>query len=286
MSIVTYLIAAAVFAYAFPSFRAGGSSRRPYAPLSAALGLAFLGLPALAVATPTTATITLKGVPIPVNPSAAHSPVYPGTGNILGAGTAVEGELKISGTEYGGFPPPLTHVTFLAPAGAKLHPQGFVTCPDATLESHEVSGCPKQSIASPLGSVSGVVSFGGTRVHETLTLQVFFAAGGDLAFYAEGRSPTVIEIVGKGSFTNAGGIFGPEFNAVVPLVETVPEAPYGIVESGRLKIGAAFKQGKQLIPYISLPKKCPKGGFPVRVELKFLTEEQVTINTTMPCPKK
>jgi hypothetical protein len=257
-----------------------------YGALSANLSFVVLGLPALAAATPTTAALTLKIVPIPVNPSIANSPVYQGTGDILGAGAAVEGELKISGTEYGGFPPPLTHVTFFAPAGTKLHPQGFATCPDATLESHEVSRCPKRSIASPVGSVSGVVSFGGTRVHETLTLQVFFAPGGEIAFYAEGRSPAVIEILGEGSFTNSGGIFGPEFNAVVPLVETVPEAPYGVVESVRLKVGAAFKQGKQLISYVSLPQKCAKGGFPVRVELKFLIGEPVTINTRIPCPKR
>jgi hypothetical protein len=262
-----------------------GFSGAHFAAGLAAIGIV-LGVPAMAGATPTAATLWLKGVPIPVNPSAANSPVYPGTGDVLGAGTAVEGELKISGTEYGGFPPPLTHVTFLAPAGAKLHPQGFVTCPDATLESHQVSKCPKRSIASPLGSVSGVVSFGGTRVHEHLTLQVFFAPGGELAFFAEGVTPALIEILGKGSFTTAGGLFGPEFQAAVPLVETVPEAPYGVVESVRLKIGAAFKQGKKLISYINLPKKCPKGGFPVRAELKFLIGEPVTINTKMPCPRR
>jgi hypothetical protein len=75
----------------------------------------------------------VKGVPIPVNPAVANGRTYPGTGNILGAGTAVEAEYRITGTEYGGFPPPLTGVTFLAPAGAKLHPQGFATCPSAIL---------------------------------------------------------------------------------------------------------------------------------------------------------
>ena len=133
-----------------------------------------------------------------------NGPTYPGTGNILGAGTAVEGEVKISGSEYGGFPPPVTGVTFFAPAGVKLHPQGFTTCSDAILESHEVAHCPKKSFASSIGSVSGVVSFGATRVHEALTLQGFFAPGGELAFYAEGRSPTVIEVMGKASVTTGG----------------------------------------------------------------------------------
>jgi hypothetical protein len=248
--------------------------------------VALLLLPATAGATPTSVTLKVKGVPIPIDPAAAHSPTYPGTGSTLGAGTAVEAEYKISGTEYGGFPPPLTGVSFLAPAGAKLHPQGFATCPVAILESHEVEHCPKRSVASPVGSVGGVVSFGATRVHETLTLQAFFAPGGELAFFAEGRSPAEIEIMSKGAFTNAGGEFGPRITAPVPLVETVPGAPYGVVEVVKVKVGAAFKQGKQLISYATLPKRCPKGGFPVRSELRFLTGEPVTVNTKMPCPSK
>lgn len=249
------------------------------------LAVAALGLPAAAGAAPTV-TLKVKPVPIPVNPSAANSPTYPGTGNILGAGAAVEAEYKISGTEYGGFPPPLTGVTFLSPAGSKLTTKGFTTCPNAVLESHEVSNCPKKSVASPVGSAEGVVSFGSTRVHESLTVQAFFAPGGGLAFYSEGRSPAVIELLVKGGFTNAGGAFGPKLSTEIPLVETVPGAPYGVVEKIKVKVGAAIKQGKKLISYATLPKTCPKGGFPVRSELKFLIGEPVTVNVKVPCPKK
>ena len=37
---------------------------------------------------------------------------------------------------------------------------------------------------------------------------------------------------------------------------------------------------------ITLPKKCPKGGFPIRAEFKFLIGEPVAVNTTTPCPSK
>ncbi|HTA96204.1 MAG TPA: hypothetical protein VK730_01000 [Solirubrobacteraceae bacterium] len=225
-------------------------------------------------------------MPIAVDPEAVNGPTYPGTGDTLGAGTAVEGEIKISGSEYGGFPPPVTGVTFLAPAGVKLHPQGFNTCSEAILESHEITHCPKKSFASSIGSVAGVVSFGATRVHEALTLQAFFAPGGELAFYAEGRSPAVIEVMGKASITSGGDGFGPKFSANVPLVETVPGAPYGVVEAAKITVGAAFVQTGKLISYITLPKKCPRGGFPVRAQLTFLIGEPVTVDTKMPCPTK
>ena len=47
------------------------------------------------------------------------------TGNILGAGAALQVQYTINGTEYGGFPPPLIGVNFFTPAGTKLHPQGL-----------------------------------------------------------------------------------------------------------------------------------------------------------------
>jgi hypothetical protein len=250
------------------------------------LGLLALDWPVAADATPTAVTLKIRGVPISVNPGQANSPTYPGTGNTLGGGTAVEAEYRISGSEYGGFPPPLTGVTFLAPAGARVHPQGFATCSTAILESHEVGRCPKKSVASSVGSVSGVVSFGATRVHENLSLQAFFAPGGELAFYAEGRSPAVIEFISEGGFTNAGGAFGPKLSAAVPLVETVPGAPYGVVETAKLTVGAAFMQHGKLVSYATLPRKCPRGGFPVRSELRFLTGEPVTVDAKMPCPAK
>ncbi len=251
-----------------------------------ALGLCLLFGPEVAQATPTAVTFKVRGVPIPVDPSAANSRTYPGTDNILGGPTAAEGEVRISGTEYGGFPPPLTGVTLQAPAGVKLHPQGFATCSSAILESHEVAHCPKRSAVSSGGSAAGVVSFGGTRVHENLTLQVFFAPNGEFAFYAEGRTPAVIEVLGKASVTYPGGEFGPDITAAVPLVETVPGAPYGVVETAKLTVGAAFMQKGKLISYITLPKTCPKGGFPVRAELRFLIGEPVTVNTDMPCPSR
>ena len=249
------------------------------------LAVATLGLPATAGAAPAV-TLKVKAVAIPKNPSSNGGPTYPGTGNIFGAGTDVEAEITISGTEYGGFPSPLTGVTFYTPPGSKLTTKGFTSCSAATLESHEVQKCPKKSFAGPKGYAKGVVAFGGTRVHETLTVQPFFESGGNLAFYAEGREPAVIELLSTGKFSSPSSGFGPVLTTEVPLVLTVPGAPYGSVESIKVKVGAAFKQGKKLISYGTLPKKCAKGGFPVKAELKFFSGETVTASVKAPCPKK
>jgi hypothetical protein len=242
----------------------------------AVLGLAVLGLSASASAAP---TVTLKAVAVPIKG-------FPGTGNILGAGAAVQAEYTISGTEYGGFPPPLIGVTFYLPAGSKLHPQGFVTCAPSVLEKGGWKPCPKKSAAGPRGEASGIVSFGTERVGETVGVYPFFAPGGGLEFWAEGTSPVSVEILSKGKFTNAAPPFGPKLSVEVPLVESVPGALDASIQTIKVKVGAAYKQGKKTISYGTLPSKCPKGGFPVKSELTFLGGAVVPAEYKAPCPKK
>ena len=132
----------------------------------------------------------------------------------------------------------------------------------------------------------GVVSFGGTRVEEKATIKSFFAPGGGLAFYTEGTSPAQLEVLATGNFSTAPLPFGPKLTVPVPLVETVPGAPYASVLSIKGKVGAAVKKGKKLISYGTVPKKCPRGGFPAKTELKFLSGETSTASIKVPCPRK
>jgi hypothetical protein len=262
---------------------------RPHA-LSLVVGLACLaiaavGLPGTALAAPNV-TVKAKILPVLKNPASPKGGSYPKTGNILGAGASVEAQMTISGTEYGGYPSPLTGVVVYLPSGTKLHPQGFATCSLAILESHEVQNCPKKSVASPKGEVLGVVSFGTTRVQEKATVQAFFTPGGNLGFYTEGREPTVLEILSTGRFSGASNPFSQKLTAVVPLVSTVPGAPYASVLSIKIRVGAAYMKGKKLISYGTVPSKCPKGGFPAKTELKYLSGETSTASIKVPCPKK
>jgi hypothetical protein len=242
------------------------------------LGLAAVLLPGVAAATPKV-TLVAKAVPIKG---------FPGTGNILGAGAAVEAKYTIQGTEStGGVVSQLTHVNFYLPAGTKLHPQGFVTCAPATLENVGPSGCPKKSQASPVGSAGVVDPIGGELVKENATLQAFFAPGGGLQFYVNAASPISAQlVVSKGGFAPTGRPYGLKLSAEVQLVQSVPGAPPVSTESINIKVGAAYKKGKKTISYGTLPKKCPKGGFPVKSELTFATGETVSVSYKAPCPAK
>jgi hypothetical protein len=249
------------------------------------LVLSFI-LGAIAV-TPATAapTVRLKARAVPI-PNFRH------TGNILGAGAALQAELTISGTEYGGFPPPLMGVNFYLPTGARIHSQGFRTCSQATLTNGGPAACSRGSMAGPVGHASGVVAFGSERVREQVTIQSFFTSNG-LLFYTEGHSPVQLEFVSPGRYVHLGGGrgFGPELITAVPLVETVPGAPDASVETINVKVGTAMRSHGRTIYYGTMPKRCPRGGFPVKAELMFaglggLAPQTVTATYKAPCPHR
>jgi len=233
-----------------------------------------------------TPTVKLKAEFVPV-------PGFRGTGNILEAGAALHSEWTIEGTEYGGFPPPVVGINLYLPSGTTIEPAGFPTCEKSVLEQKGPSGCPHSSAAGPVGSVLGIVSFGSERVEESATLQTFYAPGGGLQDYIEGHSPVFLEVLPAGHFVNLGGAggYGPELSTEVPLVSTVPGAPFASIRSINEKWGSAIKSGKT-IHYITVPGSCPSGGFPIKAEVIFdeagsdpPVPEAVTAIYKAPCPK-
>jgi hypothetical protein len=247
----------------------------------ALLGLAVLCLPLAASAAP---VVTFKAVAVPI-------PGFPHTGNIRGAGTALRLEYKIAGTEYGGFPPPLIGVNFYTPAGSKIDTHGFKTCSPAALEKIGPSACPSKSKVTLAGEALGVVSFGSERVDERVSIKGFFAPGGGLQFYTQGTSPVALEFISAGHFLNTGGPYAQKFITAVPLVETVPGAPDASALSIKVTVGAAYRKGKKTVYYGREPKKCPKGGLPLKSELVFaalggLPQQTVNVSYKAPCPRK
>ncbi len=251
---------------------------------AAALALALVVLPAAASALP---KVKFKAIPVPIQG-------FRGTGNILGAGAALQAEYSIEGTEYGGFPPPIIGVNFYFPKGTVLHPSGFPTCAKATIEQIGPKGCKGSSHAGPTGKVLGIVSFGSERVEEVATLESFYSPSGGVEFFTDGHTPTTLEVLSSGHYVNLGGAggYGPELITAVPLVSTVPGAPYASVEKISVKAGSAYKKHGKTIYYGRVPKKCPKGGFPIKTEVIFAengetsTPETVTATYKSPCPRK
>ncbi len=251
----------------------------------AVIALAALALPSLVSGAP---TVVVRGRAVPI-------PGFPHTGNILGAGAAVEAEVKISGTEYGGFPAPLIGITVYLPTGVKIDTRDFPTCPTRVIaEEREPDKCPKGSSAGPIGKVEGVVAFGTERVEETAEIHSFLAPGGGLEFLVDGHSPVSLEIPTTSRLLQpgGGGGFGPEFTGPVPLVETVPGAADASTEKINITLGSAIRKHGKVYYYGRVPKSCPAGGFRVKALLTFAEDAQlsqpvtVTVPYRVPCPPR
>lgn len=248
----------------------------------AVLVVAMLALPSAASAVPTV-QMTAQIVPIPG---------FPHTGYLLGAGAGGHAKFTIEGTEYYGSPPPIIGVNFYLPSSTKVHTAGFPTCSRTTIEQIGAVGCPKGSTAA-VGKAVGFVTFGGERVEEQAELSAFFAPGGGFEFFADGRLPVSLEILGTAHLVNldSAGNVGPELIAEVPLVASVPDAPFASVRSIDITAGAARRSHGHTIYLGRLPMKCPKGGFLVKAEVIFAENgepsrpETVSTSETLPCPK-
>ena len=254
------------------------------------IALAFLaGLATTAIVPETAAalpTVHFKARAVPIKG-------FRHTGNIRGAGAAFAAEYQISGTEYGGFPPPLIGVTVYLPAGVVLHPQGFRSCPIATLEPTGLGPkhCPKRSIAGPRGTVEGFVAFGSKIVAEQATIESFFATGGGLTFFTYGHSPTILEVISRGRMVHTRGRYSHKLITSIPLVETVPGAQDASVKRIKVTVGAAFRAHHKPVFYGRMPKRCPKRYLPVKTMLTFaglagLPQTTVTKTYRAPCPRR
>jgi hypothetical protein len=225
----------------------------------------------LIIALTTIALFALPAADAFAAPTLTFEPAF-SAGAHLGEPTALTAELKIAGTEYGGFPEPLTRVTLRLPAGTVLSNEGFPTCSVNTLQSMGPSGCPAKSVAGLAGSFEAIVAFGGERIPENGTTETFFAEGGGFLLYLHGTSPAAIEVTSLGVIEPASAPFGPAVNFEVPLIETVPGAPDTSFTAFTVGLGASYKKGPQEIGSVTAPETCPKGALSWRADTTFNDE--------------
>jgi hypothetical protein len=248
------------------------------------LTLAAAIAPAVAAADP---SVKVKAEAVPI-------PGFPHTGDLLGAGAAAHGEITIEGDEYFGSPPPVIGVNVYLPLGVQLHPGGFPTCNASTLENLGPQACPRGSAAGPVGKAIGFVTFGGERVEETAELLTFYGPAGGGYVFADGHTPVSLEILATDRLLKSGDSdgSGPEMSFNVPLVASVPGAPYASIRSIDIQAGSAYRSHNRTIYYARLPRTCPSGGWPAREEVIFAEDgepsrpQTVDVSEKLPCPSE
>lgn len=239
------------------------------------LGLCALALPGIASAAK---QVTFKAAVVPIVG-------FRHTGNVLGAGAALQFEYTSAGTETpGGLPHRLTGVNLYLPTGFRVHPSGFPTCDEEVLREKGPIGCPKDSAAGPTGQVLLGVVFEGVGTTEEGTIESFVFPGDELEFYTEDRQPADVELYTHAHFVNlAGG--GSEMIAEVGGNGNIGRGDGQTwTEKLSMKLGSAYRTDGRARYFLTVPKKCPKGGFPIKAEFEFTATPATEVREFPPRP--
>jgi hypothetical protein len=147
-------------------------------------------------------------------------------------------------------------------------------------------------------ALTGIV-LGSTIITENAPITIIRAPddGGRIAllFYSEGSTPVDTRIVFPGVLLPASAPFGGLVSIGVPLVPTLPGAPYISVIHLHATLGPIgvtyYEQvAGKILAYqpkgILLPDACPRRGFPFAAEFGFLDDSKASAHTSIPCPAK
>jgi hypothetical protein len=254
------------------------SRRAALAAVTVALGL--LLVPAGALAISENATLNASFFP-----------------NRLGTPTTIKFGFHLATTE-GAAPPPLTSVDLEMPAGMNYITTtlGLAICQPAALAAKGLAGCPANSRLG-YGSADVEVPFGTGAGHEIPEVQAVSGPSpkGNLTvlFYANGLYPVYAQLAFSGEVLPDSGRFGSQLQTTVPLIASVPGGPDVSVLSVNSTIGPShltyYKHVHgHLVSFhprgVSVPERCPRGGFPFAAEFTFLDGSRASAQTTVPCP--
>jgi hypothetical protein len=217
----------------------------------------------------------------------------------LGASTTIGFSFTISNTA-GGLPSPLTHLDLRMPRDMNYITTslGVEECQPQRLVEKGLSGCPANSRLG-YGSAFVEVPFGQNAGHEIPEIQALMGPphNGNVVvlFYANGLAPVYAQIVFQGELVTGGGAFGEDLAAAIPLIPSVTNGPPVSIINVQSTIGPNHllytkRVHGRLVHYrpegISIPEKCPHGGFPFTADFAFLDGSTVTAKTAVPCPRR
>jgi hypothetical protein len=216
----------------------------------------------------------------------------------LGQGTTIHFGFTVT-TPPRTVPSPVTGVELLYPEnlGIATSGLGLETCTVGILEAHGPEGCPSQSQMG-YGRALVVVPFGPEIIEEPAQTRVFMAhltqGHLGLVFYAWGERPVDAWIVFGGLVLPTPPPYGGDLAATIPLVPTLPGAPYAAVVRFSTTIGPEHltyyeHHRGRFLPYhprgVILPRSCPAGGFHFGARLTFHNGTHASAATVVACPR-
>ncbi len=173
---------------------------------------------------------------------------------------------------------------------------GLANCEPAALLARGLAGCPANARIG-FGSALIAVPTEDESVLEEGNLTALVGEPNnehlEVLFYAEGRSPVAAQLVFPGQILDDSGPFSGRLNAAIPLIPTWPGGGDIVVMRMTFTIGPLGltyyrRVLARIVPFrprgIVVPRRCPRGGFPFRVDIAFLDGSRASATSTVPCP--
>lgn len=195
-------------------------------------------------------------------------------------------------------PPPIVEGQLRYPAGldVQLSGLGIAGCTEATLVLLGPSGCPRDSWMG-YGRAVAELPIKGEAFRETARIAI-------VRTYERHGRPTMLlvvydepavdaQIVLPSELFPASKPFGGRLAIHVPLVTSFPGAPDISVTQIKLVLGPKSliyteRVHGRMVRYrpegIPLPGRCPRGGFPFSIALRFLDGSEASARTAVRCP--
>jgi hypothetical protein len=194
----------------------------------------------------------------------------------------------------------LTHVDLRLPAGINYVTTtlGLAVCQPAVLAAQGPRGCSPNSRIG-FGSASVEVPFGTGAGQETPSIEAFMGPSHNgnivVVFYADGRTPVAADVIFEGELVPGFGSSSGSLNNAIPLVPGVPEGPDVAILSVHTTIGPGNLRYYERVhgrtvsfapKGVSVPSRCPRGGFPFAANFSFVDGTTATATSTVRCPPR
>jgi hypothetical protein len=185
-----------------------------------------------------------------------------------------------------GVPPPLRSMVAHLPAGLGFDLGGVASCRLARLQGSGPAGCPARSLVGR-GHALLEVHAGSQSIPEEAVLSAVRvpdrAEHPALAIFGQGETPLQQRTISTATVLADRAPYGARLKLSVPPIPTVVYEPDASILSFSLTIGGP---GAHATGAVSLPGRCPAGGFPFAAEFTFADGSRASATAHVPCPRR
>lgn len=216
-----------------------------------------------------------------------------------GASTTIAFTIAIRGSD-GEPPAPLTGLALHMPTGMEFAESqlGIATCNAVALAARGLAVCPA---GSRLGFGHSRVEFAFANEREEAQAKIAVLLGNapgegiPILLYVETRSPVVAALVFQSRLLGDSGQFGQQLYAPLPLIPTLPAGPDIQIATLSANFGPEHltyyrRIGNRSVAFkprgLSVPRRCPRGGFPMAASLSFADGTSLVARSVVPCPAR